>query len=92
MDGYNWDDKLVLVRSLAKACRIINDTVRTRLPIQCGLLEMILFEVQRMFHGQWYLEQLYKAVFSLSYYGMMASGGSYQEPACIKSQKCTHWY
>ena len=25
MDGYHWDDKLVLVHSLAKACRIIND-------------------------------------------------------------------
>ena len=49
IDGYDWNDGLVLVRSLAKACRIINDQVRTRLPIHCGLLEMILFEVQRMF-------------------------------------------
>ena len=49
MDNYDWHDNLVLVRSLAKACRIINDSVRTRLPIHCGLLEMILFEIQRYF-------------------------------------------
>ena len=49
IDGYKWDDSLVLVRSLAKACRIINDQVWVRLPIQCGLLEVMLFEVQKYF-------------------------------------------
>ena len=29
MDGYDWDDNLVMVRSLANACRIINDKVTT---------------------------------------------------------------
>ena len=43
MDGYIWNDDLVLVRSLAKACKIVNDSVRTRLPIHIGLLEIILF-------------------------------------------------
>ena len=67
MDGYDWNDKLVLVRSLAKACRIINDKVRTRLPIQCGLLEIILFEVQRFFavNNQFYLETLCKSLFAI---------------------------
>ena len=51
IDGYKWNDNLVLVRSLAHACRLINDQVRTRLPIHCGLLEMILFEVHRVFHN-----------------------------------------
>ena len=74
--SYDWDDKLVLVRMLAKACRIINDSVRTRLPIHCNLLEMILFEVQRYFTGrnQVYLESLYKMLFAISYYGMMKIG------------------
>ena len=76
MDGYHWDDNLVLVRSLAKACRIINDRVRTRLPIQCGLLEIIRFEVEWYFSrmNQWYLEHMYKALFALSYYGVMRIG------------------
>ena len=46
MDGYSWNNNLILISSLAKACKIVNDSVRTRLPIHCGLLEMILYEVQ----------------------------------------------
>ena len=44
-----------------------------RLPIQCSLLEMILFEVKRIFgsKGQVYLEALYLALFAIFYYGMM---------------------
>ena len=72
-DGYHWDDQKVVVGSLTKPCKIINDRVHTRLPIQCSLLEMILFEVKRIFgsKGQMYLEALYLALFSISYYGMM---------------------
>lgn len=76
MDGYVWDDNLVLVRSLVKACRIINDRVTTRLPIHCGLLEMLLFEIQRMFSAsnQYYLEIMYKTLFAIAYYGLMRVG------------------
>ena len=72
-DGYPWDDQKVLLGSLTKACRIINDKVYTRLPIQCSLLEMILFELNRIFgqKGQLYLETMYRALFALSYYGLM---------------------
>ena len=73
-DGYEWDDQKVLLGSLTRACRLINDKVYTRLPIQCSLLEMILFEIQRLYEGQYYLEILYKALFILSYYGMMRVG------------------
>ena len=68
MDGYQWNDNLVLVRSLSKACKIVNDTVRTRLPIHWRLLEMILFEVQHYFisKNQMYLEILYKTIFAIS--------------------------
>ena len=72
-DGYPWDDQKVLLGSLTKACRIINGKVCTRLPIKCNLLEMLLFEVHRLFEvkGQIYLQVMYKALFALSYYGMM---------------------
>ena len=75
-DGYPWDDQKVLLGSLTKACKIINDRVHTRLPIQCSLLEIILFEVQRLMgiKGQYYLEVMYKALFAISYYGMMRVG------------------
>ena len=39
-DGYSWDDQRVLIRSLTSACKIINDRVHTRLPIQCSLSEL----------------------------------------------------
>ena len=71
IDGYRWNDKAVLLSSLTRACRLKNDSVRTRLPIQCGLLEMILFEVQRSFGTQPYLQTMYKALFGLGYYGLM---------------------
>ena len=72
-DGYPWNDQIVLLGSLTKACKIINDKVHTRLPIQCSLLELILFELNRKFgaSGQHYLQGLYKTLFAVSYYGMM---------------------
>ena len=71
-DGYNWDNRLILMQSITKACRIKNDRVRTRLPIKIGLLELILFEVQRVIPGnQPYLVLLYRTVFILAYYGLM---------------------
>ena len=88
MDGYDWNDNLVLVRSLAKACRIVNDKVRMRLLIHCGLLEMILFETQRLFANgnQWYLEILYKTLFAISYYGLMRIGEVTKSPHVLKAK------
>ena len=76
LHGYKWKDDEVLVHSLTRACRLINDKVNTKLPIHCSLLEMILFEVERIFKldSQIYLEYLYKAIFAISYYGMMRIG------------------
>ena len=72
-DGYPWDDEKVMLGALTSACKLVNDIVLTRLPIQCSLLEMILFELQRVFNqnGQQYLQLLYKTLFALSYYGLM---------------------
>ena len=88
MDGYDWDDKLVLVRSLARACKIINDKVRTHLPIHCNLLEMLLFETTRYFtaKNQWYLEVLYKAMFATCYYGMMRVSEVTASPHVLKAK------
>ena len=70
-DGYEWNDQLVLVGALTKACKFVNDRVHTRLPIQCSLLELMLFEVQRKYADQYYLQLMYKALFAISYYGLM---------------------
>ena len=73
-DGYQWDDKKALLSALVKGCQLENDTLKVRLPIQQGLLEMLLFEIERKYHKQPYLEYLYKAIFCLGYYGMLRVG------------------
>ena len=73
-DKYKWQDSQVLVSSLTRACRLVNDKVKQRLPIKCGLLELILFKVERICSTQWYLECMYKALFTISYYGLMRVG------------------
>ena len=73
-DGYQWDDNKILLSTLTRSCRLVNDRVRTRLPIQCGLLEIILFEIKRKFVKQTYLQILYMALFSLGYYGLFRVG------------------
>ena len=74
-DGYVINDSKVLITSLAKACRLINDKVRTRLPIRKPLFEMLLFEVEQIYsESQPYLEILYKTIIILGYYGMFRIG------------------
>ena len=74
-DGYLVDDNKVLLTSLARACKLVNNKVRTRLPIRKRLLEMILFEIERDFsEKQPYLEALYQAIIALGYYWLFRIG------------------
>ena len=86
MDGYKWMDNKILVSALTKACRLINDSVKIRLPIQCGFLEMILFEIERISATQPYLERLYEALFALGYYGLMRIGELTASNHCVKAK------
>ena len=80
-DDYKWHDDEVCLNSLMRSCKLINDRMQTRLPIQFGLFEMLLFEVQRYFgNKQPYLEKLYSAIFALSYYGLMRIGETTESP------------
>ena len=45
---YRWQDEFVMLNSLTKACRLVNDRLRTQLPIHHSLLELLLFEVDRL--------------------------------------------
>ena len=77
LDGYVWNDRKALLSSLIRGCHLQNDTVKIRLPIQKGLFEMLLFELERLYgvnNPQPHLEWMYKAMFSLAYYGMMRVG------------------
>ena len=90
LDGYMWNDKKMLLSSLVRGCRLENDRVKIRLPIQKGLLEMLLFELDRHFEGnnrnqQPYLKSLYQTLFSLAYYGMLRVGEVAYSPHTIKA-------
>ena len=88
IDGYKWQDSEVLLTSLTRACRLVNDRVQHRFPIHCGFLEMILFEVERTYaaQSQWYVECMYKALFLICYYGMMRIGEITDSPHVLKAR------
>ena len=73
-DGYDWQDDEVLLHFFTKSCKIKNDMVKIRLPIQKGLLEIILFEIRRRYGDQPYLEAMYVSAFLLAYYGLLRVG------------------
>ena len=83
-DNYEWNDNKVCLTALARACRLKNDHVKTRLPIQFGLFELLLFEIERKYADlQPYLEMMYKAMFCLAYYGLLRLGELTQGKHCI---------
>ena len=87
-DEYPWNENKVLLSSLVRGCKLQNDQVKIRLPIQKGLLELLLFEVERLYSQtklQPYLEHLYKAMFSLAYYGMLRVGEITESPHDIRA-------
>ena len=68
-DNYEWNEKEIKLSIITRACKIKNDKLIARLPIRKGFLELILFEIQRMYSGnqpQPYLEIMYKALYSLT--------------------------
>ena len=70
----NYDQ--TLLTSLTKACRLVNDQIRTRLPIQRDLLGVIIKQVNKYFgdKNQNYLRILYKTLFSTAYFGLFHVG------------------
>ena len=71
-DGYQWNNDRLLLGMLIRGCKVINDQFRTRLPIRCGLLEMLLFEIKRIFaeKNQYFLEITYTTIICILYYGL----------------------
>ena len=68
-EGIFIDSHIYKLKVLAKACRISNDKVKTRLPIKKGLLGVILDKLKQIFDCQPSLERIYKAIFVIAYYG-----------------------
>ena len=72
-DGIRLNEDEFLVSSLARACRYVNNHVRTRLPIHKDMLGMLINQVELHFNNlnQPYLKILYMAIFSAMYFGLL---------------------
>ena len=81
-DKYKWNNDEVLLNSLIRSCKNMNDIMTTKLPIQCKLMELILFEVERKFEAdnQHFLNILYKTIITVSYYGLFRIGEVTRSP------------
>ena len=76
-DGVELNEDKFLLTAMTKACKYKNDKVTTRLPIQKGMLRMLLSEVNSKYNTknpQEYLFTLYSAIFSTAYYGLFRVG------------------
>ena len=75
-DGIDLCENKFLLSSLTRACRFINDKVKTRLPIYKEMLIILLQQVENSFldDNQEYLAVMYKAIFSTAYYGLFRIG------------------
>ena len=54
-DNYDWNEDKLLILMMTRACCITNDRLCVRLPIGRSLLEVVLFELGRIFKDQPYL-------------------------------------
>ena len=84
-DGYQWDNSKLLLSTLVCGCKIVNDKVKTCLPVQVGLLDLLLFELQRIFNSQPYLEILYKTIFCTGYFGLFRIGEITESVHCMRA-------
>ena len=75
-DGIILSENKFLLSSLTRACRFINDKVKTRLPIHKEMMDILALQVEDDFLNldQVYLATLYKAVFCTAYYGLFRIG------------------
>ena len=76
-DGYEWDNETFKFKSLTRACRLVQDRVKTRLPIRLSLLHILLAKIDDVYlrrKNQPYLAKLYKTIMVLGYYGLLRVG------------------
>ena len=71
-NGFKIDEDEFLLTSLTKACRIKNDVVRTKLPVNKGMLSLLIQRVQSMYKkaNQPYLALLFSTLLVTTYYGL----------------------
>ena len=74
-----------LLSSLTRSCKLINDHVKTRLPIHRGQLNMLLNKANEIWQCQPYLKSLNKALLVSAYYGLLRVSELTYSPHAIKA-------
>ena len=59
-----------LLMALTKACKLRNDTIKIRLPIQRGMLAILMNQLNIIYDSQPYLRVLYRAMLITAYFGL----------------------
>ena len=85
-DGVELCNNKCLVTSLTRACKLKNDRVSKRFPIQKGLLSMIITKISEIYDGQPYLAILYQALISTAYFGLFRIGELAEGPHAVKAK------
>ena len=74
--GVKLNEDQTLITSLTKACRLVNDQIKTRLSIQKDLLGVIIHQVNNYYgnRNQEYLRVLYRSLISMAYFRLFRMG------------------
>ena len=82
------NENTFLLNSLTRACRLVNDQIRTRLPICKPMLSAILNQIDKHFTkiNQQYLRILYMTLFSTMYFGLFRIGELAQGEHPVKAK------
>ena len=75
-----------LLNSLVKACRLKNDQIQTRIPIQRDLMEAIVRKLSEVLHDQPFLYLIYRALFCTAYHGLLRIGEVAESMHVIKAR------
>ena len=86
LDNYEWNDNKVLLGSVIWAGRITNDRIKLKFPIHWKVLELIIFEINKIFQDQPYLCCLYKAIMAIGYYRLLRIGELTKRDHSIKAR------
>ena len=86
-EGIFVTEKSYILSALTRACKLKYNRVQTRLPIQKGLLHLIIDQVNNSFlnKNQPYLTQLFVTMIITSYYGLLRAGQITRSPHNIKA-------
>ena len=86
--GINIHQDSFELTSLIRVCKIKNDCLVARLPINKGMLKVLLDETLKWCSakGQDYLKTLYMAIFAAAYFGLLRIGEIAASPHAIKAK------